>query len=103
MSACQWCKGEGASLFIWRGEREQLCQPCAALRVEGEVLRATGGEPYEFADLARRTRERLGKKPGPPVKSPAELEFDRVILRNGWGQALKEIEEERARHASDED
>ena len=72
------------------------------LWAEAEVLRIVGAEPHEFADLARRTREHLGKPPGPVVKSPADIEFERAVIRNGWGKTLREIEEEFARHVKND-
>lgn len=81
-----------------------LCLECALLNVEAAVLRVTGGLPYEFAELARRVRIRTGKEPGPAVKSPAELELERLIIRNGWSNDAREIQEEWKRHVkNDED
>lgn len=78
-----------------------LCCACASLWAEAEVLRIIGAEAHDFADLARRTREHLGKPPGPVVKSPAEVAFERAAIRNGWGKTLRKIEEEFKRHVED--
>lgn len=102
---CAWCGADGArESRPAPGSEAMLCLECARLNVEAAMLRAAGGLPHEFSELARRVRIRMGKDPGPVVKSPAELELERIIIRNGWSNDAKEIQEEWERHVkNDED